>query len=303
MIKAAAIVDFFKAALADKWGYIWGKAGESWTQKKQDQLVQYMVNKYGTSWKKNSEAKADKRYNSASKGAKWIGHIVSDCSGMFVKAYEKLKGGKIPHGSNSIWKDSCSAKGKIVSGKKQNGEALLPGTAVFTGTEDDHPHIGLYVGGGKVIEASGVDAGVCTSNITANKWTWWGELKAVDYKGGGTADPEPATGNDMPTIRKGDKGEYVKKAQTLLKAMGYDLGPCGIDGDFGTATQKAVKAFQKDWGLKEDGIVGPQTWKYLTSAPIKENGTYSVVVSHLTQAQAKALAAMYEHAEIEKEVG
>ena len=38
------------------------------------------------------------------------------------------------------------------------------------------------------------------------------------------------------------------------------LGPPGIDGIFGSRTETAVKAFQRDKGLQVDGIVGPITW-------------------------------------------
>jgi len=31
--------------------------------------------------------------------------------------------------------------------------------------------------------------------------------------------------------------------------MGYDCGSCGVDGDFGTDTNNAVKKFQNDYGL------------------------------------------------------
>ena len=41
--------------------------------------------------------------------------------------------------------------------------------------------------------------------------------------------------------------------------LGYDLGPKGADGDFGTRTYNAVIAFQKKYKLTVDGLVGPQT--------------------------------------------
>ena len=57
----------------------------------------------------------------------------------------------------------------------------------------------------------------------------------------------------------GNQGAEVKKLQEKLLKLGYDLGKWGADGDFGSSTQKAVKKFQKDHGLKQDGIVGAQT--------------------------------------------
>lgn len=67
----------------------------------------------------------------------------------------------------------------------------------------------------------------------------------------------------VPTLRKGDKGEFVKSLQLLLVGNGYSCGDAGFDGDFGNATQNAVKSFQKDCKLTIDGIVGEKTWAAL----------------------------------------
>lgn len=75
--------------------------------------------------------------------------------------------------------------------------------------------------------------------------------------------------NPYPTptvnVKKGSKGNNVKWVQWELKRLGYDLGKYGIDGDFGNATDKAVRAFQKKHkapngvALTVDGIVGKNT--------------------------------------------
>jgi peptidoglycan hydrolase-like protein with peptidoglycan-binding domain len=58
------------------------------------------------------------------------------------------------------------------------------------------------------------------------------------------------------SLRKGDKGEKVKKLQQNLVKLGYSLS---VDGSFGGATEKTVKQFQKDNNLTQDGIVGAKT--------------------------------------------
>ena len=61
-------------------------------------------------------------------------------------------------------------------------------------------------------------------------------------------------------LRNGDEGPDVKELQSLLIQLGYDLGKWGADGDFGDATEMAVRAFQKDNRLEVDGIVGEETY-------------------------------------------
>ena len=59
------------------------------------------------------------------------------------------------------------------------------------------------------------------------------------------------------TLKKGRTGAEVKYLQRKLTDAGYTLA---TDGDFGPATELAVKTFQKDKGVTADGIVGPITW-------------------------------------------
>ena len=57
-----------------------------------------------------------------------------------------------------------------------------------------------------------------------------------------------------PTLKKGSKGEAVKGLQNALRVRSHHVE---IDGIFGPATEAAVRQFQRDAGLAEDGIVGP----------------------------------------------
>jgi hypothetical protein len=64
------------------------------------------------------------------------------------------------------------------------------------------------------------------------------------------------TGN----IKKGAKGNAVKAIQYALNQLGYgNSGTKSVDGNFGSGTRDAVKAFQKAMGIKVDGIVGKDT--------------------------------------------
>jgi hypothetical protein len=77
-----------------------------------------------------------------------------------------------------------------------------------------------------------------------------------------TASPQPTQPVQAGPVnlRLGFKGEAVKSLQTALAGHGFAVT---IDGDFGPATQKAVKAFQAAFHLRPDGIVGPNTMKEL----------------------------------------
>ncbi len=75
------------------------------------------------------------------------------------------------------------------------------------------------------------------------------------------------------TLNKGDKGEDVYWLQMKLKELGYYLGT--VTGGYYGGTQKAVKAYQKDYGLTADGVAGVKTQNMLYAdvlpAPTPDN--------------------------------
>ena len=279
VISTQALIERFRYALDNGWGYIWGTAGVKWTAARQAAL------------EKTTDAN---REMSRKYGSKWIGHMVADCSGLFTWAFKQL-GGTMYHGSNTMWNSWCTSKGELRNGARTDGHPLKPGTAVFTynKTKKKRGHVGLYVGDGIVIEAQGTKAGVTTSKITDTRWVEWGELKGVDYSGAEPApDPAPVPVDPVkPTIRRGSNGEYVKELQTMLTGRGYSVGKTGIDGDFGKATEAALREFQKDAGLTVDGICGPQTWEALDGK--SETGLYTVHIPLLPLPKAQALVNQY----------
>ncbi|MBN2247754.1 MAG: peptidoglycan-binding protein [Coriobacteriia bacterium] len=73
----------------------------------------------------------------------------------------------------------------------------------------------------------------------------------------------------LEPIAQGDRGPAVEDVQKRLLVLGFDLGPTGIDGVFLGATLAAVRRFQHERGLSEDGTVGDETWAALVDATFR----------------------------------
>ncbi|MBQ6757185.1 MAG: spore cortex-lytic enzyme [Oscillospiraceae bacterium] len=63
--------------------------------------------------------------------------------------------------------------------------------------------------------------------------------------------------SNAATYRRGSSGEAVSTIQTKLKNWGYYSG--AVDGIYGSATENAVKFFQRKNGLTADGVAGNAT--------------------------------------------
>lgn len=146
----------------------------------------------------------------------------------------------------------------------------IPGVCVFM---RDMSHVGVYVGGGDVVEATGHARGVVKTKLAGRGWGLWGKPRWISYEAAATpAQPEQTatqatastlTVTGLPLLRYGDKGECVRSAQLLLIGRGYSCGRCGADGEIGQDTYNAIIAFQRASGLQQDGIIGALTWARL----------------------------------------
>ena len=117
----------------------------------------------------------------------------------------------------------------------------------------DKPLIYQYTSKGQLDGYSG-NLDLDIAYMDENEWHSYASGEAV-------SEPKPTDPMNYPTLKKGSKNEYVRAWQTFLNLNGYD---CGMnDGIFGAKTEKAVKAWQKNHGLKADGIIGPKTWATL----------------------------------------
>lgn len=111
-------------------------------------------------------------------------------------------------------------------------------------------HVALYVGNGKVVQATSGDDNVRNSkgwNKSISVGTWNGWKRAYRYNG---------TVNFEAPIKYGEVGERVRHLQLFLAWYGYKIIADGIYGD---KTLAAVKKFQKAKGIKPTGTVGKKT--------------------------------------------
>lgn len=231
MISGQALVNKAREAYEAKWGYIFGTRGQVWTQKQQDNATREMTVKYGQ---------------------KWVGRRVADCSGLIKWAMREL-GGDIYHGSNTMFNE-CAETGPLAGVVK-----IRVGTAVFQNTNGKRGHVGIYDGGGMVIEEHGTQAGIIKSPLAT--WDEWGILPGTDVSDGvwETFDIVP-----LDTLTKGSKGEVVKWYQRGLVELGYDIGKAKdgsplVDGIYGTEMVSVTRAFQADNELTADGKAGKKT--------------------------------------------
>lgn len=129
-------------------------------------------------------------------------------------------------------------------------------------------HVVIYLGGNSVRSTNSATGRVATYSIAT--WQGWGytvqgwteDLNGVDLPIDPTpiAPPPsgpPAAGNVV--LNRGDKGVRVSNMQASLNSHFPAYSKLKVDGDFGPATEKVVKEFQRRTGLVQDGIVGPAT--------------------------------------------
>ena len=103
-----------------------------------------------------------------------------------------------------------------------------------------------------------------------HEYEWEIIVEATDHSSGTRAKICKVCGHDggeesfdpEGTLRRGDRGETVRRMQQLLVEQGY-LNANGADGIFGGGSEKALIQYQKDRNLNPDGIGWPQTLKDL----------------------------------------
>lgn len=233
--------------------------------------------------------------SSGCKGCKWYPNEkytrINDCRGFTYGILKAVYGWELMGaGCTSQWNNEANwkAKGKVSDGLPKDTLVCL---FVKKGKTMEHTGFGLN---NETVECS---SGVQHFTTRNKKWTDWGIPACID---GDVPTPTPEP-EKKPTLKKGDSGKWVTLAQTELINKGYSCGKTGADGKFGANTEKAVKEFQKDHGLKVDGIIGEQTWNALDGA--EPAIRYTVTIPGLTASQADALIKQYPNSSKTEERG
>ena len=95
------------------------------------------------------------------------------------------------------------------------------------------------------------------------------ELDRAKMQAGKVSESRSESTGNMAYSLKSTGGEIIRvsarpdQVQTALKNAGYYQGV--IDGRIGAKTKEAISRFQRDRGLKADGIIGKKTWDELKS--------------------------------------
>jgi cell wall-associated NlpC family hydrolase len=165
-----------------------------------------------------------------------------DCSGLVQTAYRSA-GVALPRVSRQ----------QYGAGRHVPLSALQAGDLVFYARDRRDPrtihHVGMYLGHGRMVESPKPGKTVRIASI------WRSELLPNATR--------PAAGRPgLLLVQFGERSKAVAAVQLRLTANRRCLA---VDGDFGPATRRAIRAFQYHHGLTVDGVVGHATWGALVT--------------------------------------
>lgn len=158
------LVEWAKQAHAKKWGYVWGTYGDVLTESMLDGKVSQYPDEVG----------GKEEYIRTH----WLGGRTADCIGL-IKGYGWLntQTGAIEYGTNGMpdigadtMFNNATEKGTIDTLPENPGLALW-----------HSGHIGIYIGGGKVIHAANTHAGVIISDVSGSGFTHWLKIPYITY--------------------------------------------------------------------------------------------------------------------------
>ena len=203
---------------------------------------------------------------------------VFDCSSLVARAYAAQGkrwryGGSVPRSNQEVydddfellWPEKYSEIGKKFSGADVLERANQPGDLQFLCTDSGTSrsnritHVAMVANAKNIVHARGKAYGVCVNRLAH----YAGKVCAV------------ARFNPEGTLRAGMKGWRTLALQQKLNALGASLE---TDGEYGSTTAGAVKAFQHARNLPATGEADRATLEALgLAAADSGSGTENVV--------------------------
>jgi len=161
---AADLVAYAIHAWESGWGYVWGTYGNILTES----LFEYKLEQYPEgvgSYEDFIEAN-------------WLGGRTADCVGL-IKGYGWLDPDTLTIGYATNGMPDYSANQMYRSASVSGTIDTMPDTPGLAVWFDGH--IGVYIGNGQVIEASGTRKGVVKTELDGRGWTHWLEIEYINY--------------------------------------------------------------------------------------------------------------------------
>lgn len=158
------LVAYATHAWESGWGYVWGTYGNVLTESMLDYKLQQYPDGVG-------------KYEDFIR-ANWLDGRTADCVGL-IKGYGWLDPSSltIKYGTNGM--PDIGANTMYHNATVKGPISTIPDTPGLAVWMDGH--IGVYIGGGEVIEASGTKKGVVKTQLAGRGWSHWLEVPYISY--------------------------------------------------------------------------------------------------------------------------
>ncbi len=188
-----------------------------------------------------------------------------DCSSFVITAFEQAgiplkSAGATFTGDLQEAAEKTSFR-KVPVSEKQRGDILLR----HSGGSDGHTAI--YLGNDMLVHAAGTyghpERGDRSGNeISIQPYYDAGWQTCLRYPEEQREEVETVS-IQLPVLAFGMEGPAVSALQILLEGYGFSVGKCGVDGELGPDTMKALLLYQKTAAAGEAGTTGEKTWESL----------------------------------------
>ena len=171
-----------------------------------------------------------------------IGERTTDCHGLIEWFAAELAGGK--------WNYDTTADEAFEAAQEKDGIGSLPeqpGVCVrFSG------HVGVYIGGGYVVEARGFEYGVCLTKLAERPWTHWYQHPKIRYAVKALPAPNP-----MKVGKTTGRYSIVWLQLALNQQIAAEFikePALEVDGVYGKRTAEAAAAYwqRKGWAKRDE---------------------------------------------------